>query len=82
MENDFKLIFLECIIELKDNCSSTNFKHAAAHTFYPESRPDFALMHQSIPAAPQPHPHTQATVGHLPAFTVQGVGHFQISLWP
>ena len=33
-------------------------------------------MHQSIPAAPSPPP--GATAGHLPAWSVLGVGHLQI----
>ena len=32
------------------------------------------VMHQSIPAAPSPPP-PRATVGHLPALSVPGVGH-------
>ena len=34
------------------------------------------IMHQSDPAAPIPPP--PDTVGHLPAFSVLGVGHLQI----
>ena len=40
------------------------------------------LMHQSIPAAPSP---PRATVGHLPAFSVPGMGRickFRTSRWP
>ena len=44
------------------------------------------LMHQSIPAAPSPppppFPPPQATAGHLPAFSVPGVGHLQILRCP
>ena len=39
------------------------------------------VMHQSIPAAPSnppPPPPPRATAGHLPAFSVSGVGHMQI----
>ena len=42
-------------------------------TFYVTSKaPKF--MHHSIPAAPSP-PTPRATAGHLPAFSVPGVGH-------
>ena len=43
------------------------------------------LMHQSIPAAPSPpppFPPLRATAGHLPAFSVPGVGHLQILRCP
>ena len=39
-----------------------------------------SFMHQSIPAVPRPPPPPppQATVGHLPALSVPGVGHLHL----
>ena len=52
------------------------------HCFKFVSKQLVSFMHQSIPAAPSSPPLTRATAGHLPAFSVPGVGHLQILRCP